>query len=256
MQTENEMKTPSAPIMKLVRHELKRRTLAVTQTKRLTPNMIRITLAGDSLSDFPSLAADDHIKVLVPGSDGQVAMRDYTPRSFSKTDGQLVLDFAVHEAGPATKWALDALPGDTLEIAGPRGSRVITGDIAHWILIGDETALPAIGRRLEEASEDERFTVFATVPGPEDEQVFNSPASFDITWIHGPVGDPGRDARLMDSLRQAIIPQGSFVWIAAEGNFTREIRAYFLEERGHSRLWLKAAGYWVRGQADAAVKFE
>ena len=247
---------PSAPILKLVRHELKRRTLTISGTRYLTPHMLRITLTGEDLADFPSLAADDHIKVFVPdGADG-IAMRDYTPRSFSRERGELVLDFALHEAGPATRWALAARPGDTLEIGGPRGSRVITGDIAHWLLIGDETALPAIGRRLEEAGEADRFTLLATVPGREDEQEFKTAAELDITWIHGPAGDAERDALLMDSLRQTHIAPGTFIWIAAEGSFTREIRQYLLEERHHPKAWLKASGYWVRGEADATVKFD
>jgi NADPH-dependent ferric siderophore reductase len=36
--------------------------------------------------------------------------------------------------------------GDAIRIGGPRGSQVIEGPIAHWLLVGDETALPAIGR--------------------------------------------------------------------------------------------------------------
>lgn len=247
---------PSAPILKLVRHELKRRTLTISETRYLTPHMIRITLTGEDLADFPSLAADDHIKILVPDEANGMAMRDYTPRSFSKEQGLLVLDFAVHEAGPATRWALSAQPGDTLEIAGPRGSRIIAGDIAHWLLIGDETALPAIGRRLEEAVEADRFTVIITVPGQQDEQTFDTAAEVDITWIHGAIGDPERHALLMDSLRQIDLTPGTFVWVAAEGSLTREIRAYLLEERRHPKAWLKAAGYWVRGEADAAVKFD
>lgn len=255
MQTEDAAAL-SAPVMKLVRHELKRRSLTVTAHQYLTPHMIRITLSGDDMGDFPSLAPDDHIKIFVPAGADATAMRDYTPRSFTRETGQLVLDFAVHEAGPATRWAINARPGDTLDIGGPRGSRIVTGDIPHWLLIGDETALPAIGRRLEEARETDRFTVFITVPGREDEQTFNTPASVDLTWVHGPVNDPDRDALLMDSLYQADIPPGTFIWVAAEGSLTREIRRYLLEDRRHSNLWMKASGYWVRGEAEASVKFE
>lgn len=255
MQAE-ETGTPSPPIMRLVRHELKRRTLTVAGTHALTPHMLRITLQGSDLADFPSLSPDDHIKVLVDDGAGATAMRDYTPRSFSKARGELVLDFAIHDAGPATQWALDARVGDTLQIAGPRGSRVIAGDIRRWLLIGDETALPAIGRRLEEATAGEHFTILATVPGPADEQLFATPASTDITWIHGDATDARRDARLMQAVREAVLSADTFVWIATEGRLAREIRAHFIDDRGHSPSWLKAAGYWVRGEADTTVKFD
>lgn len=246
----------SAPIMRMVRHELKRRMLTVMATEHLTPHMLRITLQGADLADFPSLAADDHIKVLVPDGAGNTAMRDYTPRSFSKERGELVLDFALHDAGPATQWALGARAGDPLEIAGPRGSRVMAGDVPHWLLIGDETALPAIGRRLEEASAGEHFTVFATIPGPEDEQSFATSAQLDVTWVYGAADDAGREARLMEALHGTDIAAGTFIWIATEGRLARQIRAHFIEERGHSPSWLKAAGYWVRGEADTTVKFD
>lgn len=255
MQNEN-MDVSAAPIMKLVRHEVKRRTLTVTDVTRLTPNMIRITLAGEELKDFPSMAPDDHIKVFVPDESGEVVMRDYTPRRFSTGDGELILDFAVHEAGPATRWAIDAQPGDTLEIGGPRGSRIVTGNIAHWLLIGDETALPAIGRRLEEAAAGDRVTAFITVPDTADAQTFDTPAEAQIEWVSGDVHGADRDAELLERVRAFDLPEDCFVWIATEGLLARQLRAHFLEERGHSKFWLRASGYWVRGTADTTVKFD
>lgn len=246
----------NAPVIKLVRHELKFRTLTVKEATHLTPSMIRIILTGADLKDFPSMAPDDHIKVLVPGENGETVMRDYTPRRYSREDGELTLDFAVHDAGPATRWALGAEAGDPLEIAGPRGSRIISGDIAHWLMIGDETALPAIGRRLEEAAPGERFTIFVTVPTAEDAQAFDTPAHVELHWIAADAHGAGQEDALMARIRAFDLPEDCFIWIAAEGVLTRQLRSYFLEERGHSKFWLKASGYWVRGQADATVKFE
>jgi NADPH-dependent ferric siderophore reductase len=58
----------------------------------------------------------------------------------------LTIDFD-HEGGPVSDWRA-AKVGDAIRIGGPRGSQVIEGPIAHWLLVGDETALPRrIGRR-------------------------------------------------------------------------------------------------------------
>ncbi|NEK55430.1 siderophore-interacting protein, partial [Rhizobium leguminosarum] len=141
----------SAPGIERVRHDTRRRTLSVESVVDITPGMRRITLTGDDLADFISLAPDDHIKIFVPAADGGEERRDYTPRRYDNTERKLTIDFALHEAGPVTQWAIDARAGDRLEIGGPRGSAVVSATVKRWLLIGDETALPAIGRRIEES---------------------------------------------------------------------------------------------------------
>ena len=79
-------------------------------------------------------------------------MRDFTPRRFDSKTATLVIDFALHDAGPATRWALGARAGDRLEIGGPKSSKVVPDDFDGYLLVGDESALPAIGRRVEGAS--------------------------------------------------------------------------------------------------------
>jgi NADPH-dependent ferric siderophore reductase len=139
-----------------VRHEVKRRRLTVDQISPVTPKMLRITLAGEELAGFTSLGFDDHVKLFFPTEStsepeptDRPPMRDYTPRYDAGT-GLLHIDFAIHDAGPATDWALRARVGDSLTIGGPRGSAIIPMEFDWHLFIGDETALPAIGRRLEE----------------------------------------------------------------------------------------------------------
>jgi NADPH-dependent ferric siderophore reductase len=75
--------------------------------------MLRITFASPDLADFSSPSPDDHIKLFLPdpANAGQQVMRDYTPRAFDAARKTLTIDFAVHDAGPATTWAFDAKPG-------------------------------------------------------------------------------------------------------------------------------------------------
>ncbi|MCA1285672.1 siderophore-interacting protein [Salipiger bermudensis] len=237
------------------RHELKRRILTVRETGYLTPHMIRMVLHSEELADFTSLGADDHIKLIFPGTDEKPEMREYTPRRFDTERCELVLDFAVHDAGPATDWAIKAAPGDTLNIGGPRGSAVIAPVFDWWLLIGDETALPAIGRRVEETPAGPRIITLAAVPGAEDEQRFETGAALQSHWVHRPVAEAHEAATLLDAVRALDLPEGKgFVWIAAEAQVARTLKQHFLEERGHPAQHLKAAGYWVRGDAGGSDK--
>jgi len=244
------------PSVERVRHELKLRSLRVERIDRLTPAMVRITFLGEELSDFVSLAPDDHVKIFVPMPSGESVRRDYTPRRYDARARTLVIDFAVHDAGPATRWALDAHPGDTLSIRGPKGSAVIGPEVRRWLLIGDETALPAIGRRVEEAEKGTQITTIVSVAGPEEHQTFETAADLTTLWAHRPLPAGNDPSALLAMVETIVLEPETFVWIAAEADVARAVRAYLLEKRGHARSWLKAGGYWVAGKADTHERLE
>ncbi|WP_457583649.1 siderophore-interacting protein [Ensifer canadensis] len=247
--------SPNTPRIERVRHDLKRRALTVTEVERITPGMLRITLSGDDLADFVSLAPDDHVKILVPSADGTEERRDYTPRRYDAAQRTLVLDFALHEAGPITQWAMKARPGDALDVGGPRGSAVIS-DVERWLLIGDETALPAIGRRIEEAAAGARITSIAAVADAGEQQAFETKAELSCHWAYRPLHQATDASALLTILRSVVIEPNTFVWVAAEASVTRAIRAHLTGERGYPLSWIKASGYWVKGKADSTEKFE
>ena len=123
--------------------------------------MRRITLGDEQLESFVSAGADDHVKLFFPangdarpsfgeGDTERSPARDFTPRTFDVAAGELVVDFVLHGEGPAATWAAAAEPGWLLGQAGPRGSHVVSDDFAWYLLVGDDAALPAIGRRLDE----------------------------------------------------------------------------------------------------------
>ncbi|WP_210324055.1 siderophore-interacting protein [Agrobacterium sp. AGB01] len=246
----------SSPKIERIRHELKRRDLTVIAKDNVTPAMLRITLKGDDASDFVSLGADDHIKIFIPTLSGDTERRDYTPRRYDTSSRTVVIDFAIHEAGPATQWALNAKIGDVLSIGGPKGSAVVSPDIINWLLVGDETALPAIGRRIEEALPGQRISAVIAITGPDEKQDFTSKAKLDIHWVYRPLSDAAKAALLLQALEQVEIARQTFVWVAAEASVTRDVRRYLVEQRGHALTWTKASGYWVKGMADAHEKFE
>jgi NADPH-dependent ferric siderophore reductase len=245
-----------------IRHELRRRTLTVASIEDVTPGMRRVHFSSPDLADFNSAGFDDHVKMFIPGPGAEgpateaerPAMRDFTPRLFDTGACTLALDYAMHDAGPAIDWAKTAKPGDTLEIGGPRGSAVMTDDFDWYWFIGDETALPAIGRRLEELRAGVPVATFVAVDSAQEAQAIATATRWTPEWV---VRD-GRDdaAALIAATEKVPFPEGEgFVWIAAEAMIARAVRAA-IEARGHPRAWLKASGYWQRGDPGVHIRIE
>ncbi|MCF1709426.1 siderophore-interacting protein [Tabrizicola sp. J26] len=239
------------PLLTRLRHETRRRELSIISSRRVTPNMLRLRLGGPELADFVSASPADHVKLFVPDGTGGKVMRDYTPRRHDPEESWLEIDFALHDAGPATLWALQARPGDRAEIGGPRGSLVIGGPVASWVLIGDETALPSIARRIEELPPGATVTSIVAVSDIADQQVVETKADHEPIWVHRK--DPADATALATALEAVALPPQTFVWIAAEAGVARALRDAVLA-RGVPPEWLRAAGYWVVGEADASVK--
>ena len=249
-----------------VRHELRFRQLTVKTVQRVTPHLIRITLTGDDLAGFTSPGFDDHAKIFFPDATGQLTlptvgpdgpvwpaggrptMRDYTPRRYDADANTLELDFALHDAGPATQWAEQARPGDVLGVGGPRGSFIVPTAFDWHLLIGDDTALPAIARRLAELPAGARVVVLAEVDSEADQVPFETPAQLTLKWVHRKGVEPGLSPVLLDALKAMKLPAGDFhAWVGCESAIAKALRAHLVGERSANPKWIRASGYWRRG---------
>lgn len=229
-----------------VRHELKRRHLRVLRTQRLSPGMLRVTLTGETLADFTSLGFDDHVKLIFPG-EGAPVMRDFTPRRHDPVALELDIDFALHPAGPAIAWAQGAQVGDMLEVGGPKGSFIVPTAFDWHLLAGDATALPAIGRRLEELPSGVSAFVFAEVAGPEEEIALTSRADLHVTWLHAGAGAP---SRLEQALATFVPPSGEgYAWAACESQLAPRLRQVLVGALALPRDRVRVSAYWKSGAA-------
>ncbi|CAM3853097.1 NADPH-dependent ferric-chelate reductase [Pseudomonas reidholzensis] len=244
-----------------VNHEIKQRRLQVVRVTELTPRMRRITLGGPELEGFVSLGSDDHIKLLFGvtpqqqaaidarnlGRDGGVrpTMREYTPRRFDLAAGELDIDFVLHGDGPASTWAAQATPGHTLNIAGPRASLVVPDIFDSYLLIGDETAIPAIARRLDELPAGRQVLAIIQVEDEQERQPLPSKAQVEVIWVRR------QDEDLLALVKRLSLPAGKlYSWVALEKALTRQAKALLLE-KGVQEDALKAAAYWREdGSAD------
>ncbi|MFT8244313.1 siderophore-interacting protein [Roseomonas sp. BN140053] len=263
---------PNPRLARRVRHELRFRILEVRRVTRVTPRMLRVTLGGEDLAGFTSASFDDHVKLFfpapgedappraVPGPNGTTfpegvarpPARDYTPRRYDPAAGELEIDFALHEHGPATEWAIQARPGQKLGVGGPRGSFILPDELDWLLLIGDETALPAIGRRLEELPATTRAVVLAEVADPAEQQPFRTQAPLDLQWLHRNGAAPGRPERLEAALSALTLPPGEgYAWVGCESAVAKRLRTILVDGHGLPKERIRASGYWKHG-ADAS----
>jgi NADPH-dependent ferric siderophore reductase len=243
----------SARTPRRVRHEPRRRQLQVERVESIAAHMLRVTLGGD-LEGFLSLGFDDHVKLYIPGeppaAGGEPTMvsRDYTPRRYDPAAKTLDIEFVLHDAGPATRWAEQARPGQLLSIGGPRGSFIIPIEFDWHLLIGDETALPAIARRLGELPVGTRAVVLAEVDNPADRVTLDTAANVTVTWAYRDGAEAGSSDVLARTLRTLSLPAGAFyAWVACESLIAKALRAQLIADHGANPKWMRAAGYWRRG---------
>ena len=251
-----------------VRHQTKTRMLQVRDVIQLTPKMVRIIVGGDALAGFVSAAHDDHVKVFfpqpgqekpvlpTPSPNGPVypegvprpAARDYTPRRYDAGANALTIDFVLHGDGPATAWAVQARPGNFLGVGGPRGSFIVPDDFDWYLLAGDETALPAIGRRLEELPAGARAIIVVEVADAGEQQRFDTRARIETHWLHRDGAAPGDPSLLQSEIAELPLPPGDgYAWVAAEAATAKALRRVLIDERGLRKDRVKAAAYWKRG---------
>ncbi|MGC4153002.1 MAG: siderophore-interacting protein [Propionicimonas sp.] len=242
--------------------ELRRRRVRVRSVHQITAAYRRVVFEGTDLAGFTSPAADDHLRIFFPppgeplpepDGDGMPAgleSREYTPFAW---DGAhwLAIDFVLHGDGIASRWAETVQPGDEVYLGGPRGSLVMEGAPAWWLLAGDLTALPAIRRHLAAVAPGTPVDVVLLADDPADAQELTSPGDLSLRWVHPePASRPGDVAALVTALAELPVrPGDGFAFVAAEQAVVAPARAY-LVERGIDLERAVVKGYWKRGTAE------
>ncbi|MEZ5086013.1 MAG: siderophore-interacting protein [Tessaracoccus sp.] len=276
-------------------HPVSLRELEVARVADVTPGMRRVTLTGAQLGaftsangleqpEFTSQGFDDSFRFYFayPGEEEPVLptqtaglleqpkerrplFKVYTVRRYDPHTRELVVDFVKHGVGVATTWAERAKPGDRIHIAGPSASRGRPIGFDWWLVAGDETALPAIARMLEEAPEDLRAQVFIEIA--DDSHRISLPefvdrrdlAGVELTWLSRAGAPPVTGSRLLEAVRGADWWDGeTFAWIAAERSVVQNLRRHLIEERSLDKSAIDFTGYWkhtevVALDTDAAV---
>jgi NADPH-dependent ferric siderophore reductase len=245
----------------------------VRSTTRLTPSMIRVILGGGDLDRFAMPTdTDAYVNLAIAPADApydavfdcqqvkqehpaevQPARRRYTVRHWDPAARELTLDFVVHgDDGVAGPWAAGARPGDVLVFEGP-GSGYRPDSDADWhLMVGDESALPAIAASLEAVPEGDLVVVRLLCDGPEHEVDLTTAGALDLQWLHR-THDGSDPDLLVESVRSLAFPRGRVhAFVHGEADEVRAIRRHLLADRGLSRGDMSCSPYWRRTMTDEA----
>ncbi|WP_105975707.1 siderophore-interacting protein [Streptomyces geranii] len=237
----------------------------VVRTERLTPHMQRVVLGGDGLAEFTAGTRTDHyVKLLFPAEgvtypepfdmqrvraefprEQWPVTRTYTVRAWDPELRELTLDFVLHgDEGIAGPWAMRVQPGETVYFGGPGGAYAPDPEADWHLLVGDESALPAIACALESLPDGAKAYAFVEIAGPEEEQKIDS--DVDVRWLHR--GERPLGQALVEAVRALEFPAGRVhAFVHGEAAFVKELRKLLRVEREIPREDLSISGYWRLG---------
>lgn len=244
----------------------------VVAVERRSPSMLRIVLGGPGLDGFePSEFTDSYLNCLfVPeGSPLQVPFtaeeakalepalrprpRRYTVRHWDAEQRQLSIDFVAHgDVGFAGRWAQRAAVGDRLQMLGPGGGYRPDPAAPWYLLVGDESALPAIAASLEAVPSGAVAEVFVVVDGPDNEQPLPAVPGATVRWLHRSTAASPEEL-LVDAVAALDWRDGTpDVFVHGEAGEVRAVRKVLLAERGVQKEAASISPYWRRDHDDEA----
>lgn len=247
----------------------------VVGTERTTAHFVTVRVGGPELARFEYLGRDQCVRVFLPrpgqecltlpeaDGDGwypqyrampeqeRPYVRNYTMRRFDRDALELDIEFVAHgDQGPASAWALSAREGDELGLF-PEGIYYLPPSDVDWhLLVGDESAVPALLSIMEQADESLRAQVYLEVPSPDDVRPVEVPSGVEVHWL--PRADahatPGRLA--LETVRSAALPKGRpYCWVAGENGLPTGLRRTLVREHGVAKSDIAFMGYWREGVA-------
>ncbi|MFD2757525.1 siderophore-interacting protein [Gulosibacter faecalis] len=253
----------------------------VVRSERVTPNMQRVTLGGDDLRRFEYRGFDQWFRLALPVQDStrfdnlpskfgiggylkyltlpkgtRPVIRNYTVRQYRADPVELDIDFVVHAGetddghavGVAAPWALAAKPGDAVAFIDQGcGYAPVAAD---WtLLVGDESALPAVAGVLRDLPRDARGHAIIELFDERDRQDVEAPEGVEVHWVlRSPTDAPGTAA--LPKLAALEFPEGSvYAFAVGESAVATGARRHLVNERGVPKSNVTFSGYWKRGKA-------
>lgn len=234
---------------------------AVTAVTRLTPRMIRTSLAGPGLVGLEPAGPDQRVKLAFPqgrtfGDDPEEMSRarrrrrTYTLLHLDPRAGTAEVDFVLHGGGLAGEWAAHAQMGDEVALTTPVG-RFEAGHTPWLLLACDETGLPALREILTGLEAGRRVRAYVEVHDDAERQQLPCAADLEVTWLTR--ADTGAEpGALLAALADDVTcdaPQTS-AWIAGESEAVRRLRTALVTRVGLDRKRVAAVAYWQAGRAE------
>jgi NADPH-dependent ferric siderophore reductase len=245
----------------------------VVAVEDVHPHLRRITFGGGDLASFSPLGPDTFLYVLLPPPGRTELTIDrgftwesvermpeaerpvgayYTLREWRPERAELDMLFVLHgDSGPASAWAQRAAPGDEVALWGPRQAFEPPEGTDWYLLVADETGLPAVARILESLPAGTTARVFAEVASPGERQALPEAPTYEVTWLYRDGAEAGTTTLLPDAVRAMPWPGGTpYVWGGGESRALTRVRSYVRKEVGLPRSHVSLVAYWRHGTGD------
>jgi NADPH-dependent ferric siderophore reductase len=250
--------------------------LHVVATERLSPHLVRVRAQGADLAAFrESPHTDAYVKItfakpelgLEPPYD-LAALRDtlrpedlpvtrtYTVRA---VDGdEITIDFVVRgDEGLAGPWAAQARVGDRLVVSSPGGAYAPDPSAAWHLLIGDESAIPAIAAALEALAPDATGAAFLEVQDADEQLELVAPVGIEIFWVHRGAAEAGATPVLAEAVAAWHPLEGrGQVFAHGERESMKALRDIVFARWGFAREQVSLSGYWAYGRTEDRFQAE
>lgn len=252
--------------------------LEVLRRERLSPHMVRLYVGGDNFGKFAANEfTDPYIKIyftkpelgLQPpynvaelretlAPEDIPVTRTYTVREVNSDEQWISIDFVIHgESGLAAPWATSVQPGEQVVFGGPGGGYV-PDESADWhLLVGDESALPAIASSLEAMPAEAVGIALIEVGGVEDEQPIQAPSGVEVRWVHRGEAEAGTSDVLVAAVCDLEWRDG-YVQVFAHGEreAIKKLRDVFFNQHQLDRKQVSISGYWAYGRTEEKFQAE
>ena len=233
----------------------------------LSPHLQRVTFGGAELQSYEPGAPAASVRLLLPRPDdpglviptwtgneflhrdgSRPTIRTYTPRRFHPSSSELDLDVVLHPGGAVPTWLASAPAGVEVGIAGPGRGYEIDPHAASVVLIGDESAIPAISQLLEHLPPTAEVAVRIEVVRPDARHDLPSHPGARVEWlIRPPSSSPG--ATLVTAVEALDLAPDARVWAAGEAASMQRIRRHLFDARALPRRAAVVRGYWKVGRS-------
>lgn len=240
----------------------------VSAVADINPHLRQVTFrGGDLANDFAPVGPDTFLYLLLPPTgrteltidetfswEGvrEMAPEDqpvgayYTLRRWNPETTELDILMVLHgDTGPASAWASRVAVGDPVALWGPRTSWAPPAGTDSYLLVADETGLPAVAVILETLPDDAPIHVVAEVSDQSARQDLATGDHITVTWLHRDGAEIGTTTALADTVRSLPQPGGTpYVWGGAESRAVTQVRRHVRDTWGLPKEQVSLVGYW------------
>ncbi len=239
------------------------RVVEVRRTDPVTPFLVQVVVGGAELDGLDPGLPGASVRLLVPSAGADLVLptwngtefllpdgsrpilRTLTPRRVDPQARELTVEIVIHDGGPLSEWAATASPGDPAAVSGTGRGYAIDPDADAFLLVGDESAIPALSQLLEAIPADASVEVDREVGHRDAERELPAHPRATLRWHPDGTGEA-----LVDAVRHADLGPGTRVWAAGEAATMQRIRRHLFEERDVPRASAVVRGYWKRGRSE------